>query len=76
MKKEIKIFLIILGFFLGVIILDTLQAKILVNSPIMHIRKYYDKGKINYIDKGLLIDYCKYTNGKERVLFVWEKRTY
>ena len=76
MKKEIKIFLIILGFLLGVTILDTLQAKILVNSPIMHIRKYYDKGEINYIDKGLLIDYYKYTNGKERVLFVWEKRTY
>ena len=76
MKKEIKIFFIILGFLLGVTILDTLQAKILVNSPIMHIRKYYDKGEINYIDKGLLIDYYKYTNGKDMVLFVWEKRTY
>ena len=41
MKKSLKITLIVLGILLGIIILDTLQAKVFDNSPIIKLRETY-----------------------------------
>ena len=76
MKKGLKITLIVLGILLGIIVLDTLQAKIFDNSPIFKIRENYDKGLIDYIDRGLLVNHYKYVNGNEMTIFFWENTTY
>lgn len=41
MKKSLKITLIIIGVFVGLIILDTTQAIVFNNSPIIRITKTY-----------------------------------
>ena len=42
MKKSLKITLIVLGVLVGVILLDTLQAKVFDNSPLIKIRKNFE----------------------------------
>lgn len=58
MKKGLKVTLIILGFLVGIIVLDTLQAKIFKNSSIISWKQKLDGD--SYVDKGLLINtfYC------------------
>jgi len=54
---------IIIGIIIGIILLDSLQALVFDNSPILKIREYYNGGDLYYKDKGLLVDtYCG-TNG-------------
>ncbi len=58
MKKVGKIFLIVIGTLIGIIILDTAQARIFKNSPIISWKeKQYGD---SYVDKGILMDtyYC------------------
>ena len=55
MKKVIKILLIIFVIFFTVILIDTAQAKILDNSPIIKVRYNRDDGNVDYVDKGVLI---------------------
>ena len=66
MKKGLKITLIVLGVLVGIIILDTLQAKIFDNSPFIKIRKDYNDGDVKYIDKGLFVNHY-YCNNNEKV---------
>lgn len=58
MKKSIKIVVIILCIMLGCIILDTCQAYILKNSPIISHKE--NLGGDNYVARGILVDtyYC------------------
>ncbi len=77
MKKGLKIIFIVLGVLIGIIVVDTLQAKIFNNSPIIHAREYYhNAGGTNYIDRGIFVNYYKYSNGKGQTLFVWDNVTY
>ncbi|MBE5820400.1 MAG: hypothetical protein E7310_06285 [Clostridiales bacterium] len=58
-----KKILIIIGIIIGIILLDSIQALVFDNSPILKIREYYNGGDLNYKDKGILVDtYCG-TNG-------------
>lgn len=55
MKKLKMIFMIVLG----VILLDTWQAFVFDNNPIIKIREYYRDSEVKYVDRGLLVDtYC------------------
>lgn len=58
-KKYLKIALIIIGVIVGIILIDTLQARIFKNSPIISIRKELEDDD-SYVDRGILIDtyYC------------------
>ena len=58
MKKVIKIMLLIVGILVIVIILDTLQARLFKNSPIIHWKQSLDGN--SYVDRGILVDtyYC------------------
>ncbi len=58
MKKFIKIMLLIVGILVIVIILDTLQARLFKNSPIIHWKQVLDGN--SYVDRGILVDtyYC------------------
>ena len=66
MKKSLKITLIVLGVLASVIMLDTLQAKVFDNSPLLKIRDNLDGGALNYIDKGIFVDHY-HCNNNEKV---------
>jgi len=59
MKKYIKISLIVLLIIIGIILVDTLQAKIFKNSPLISIKESLEDSD-SWVDKGLIIDtyYC------------------
>lgn len=61
MKKGLKITFIVLGVLLGIVVLDTLQAKFFDNSPLIKIRKDFKDGYVQYMDKGIFVNhyYCK-----------------
>lgn len=58
MKKSIKIILIILPLIVFFIFIDTIQAIVLKNSPLISLKE--NLGEKNYIKKGLLVNvyYC------------------
>lgn len=59
MKKSVKITLIVVGILVSIILLDTLQARILKNSPIISWKEeWFDS--YSYVDRGILMDtyYC------------------
>ncbi len=64
MKKTLKVFLIIIGVLVGIVALDTLQAKIFNNSPLFKIRETIYGDDAYYVDKGLLVNHyhCKNEN--------------
>ena len=66
MKKSLKITLIVLGVLIGIIFLDTLQAKIFNNSPLLKMRDNLDGGSLDYVDKGLFVNYY-HCNNSEKV---------
>lgn len=68
MKKNLKITLIVLIVLVGLVVLDTLQAKILNNSPLLKIRKNLNGDSTYYIDKGLLVNHYHCTNEEEKTL--------
>ena len=77
MKKSLKITFIVLGVLVGLIAIDTLQAKIFDHSPIIHVRKYYHNANgVYYIDQGIFVNYYKYVGRKGQTLFVWDDVTY
>ena len=59
MKKLIRVILIIIGTLVGIILLDTLQARIFKRSPIISWKVELEDDD-SYVDKGILVDtyYC------------------
>ena len=76
MKKNIKIALIIIGILVSIILLDTLQAKVFDNKPIIKIVEYYDGGNLYQKHKGILVDTYVYTDGSQKAFYKWTTRTY
>ncbi len=73
MKNIVKIILVILTLFLLLIFVDSLQAKMFNNSPIIHKREHYQEyNSIKYIDKGILVIHYQYNDGKRNTYFNWE----
>ena len=64
MKKSLKITLIVIGVLVGIIAIDTLQAKIFDNSPLLKIRDNLDGGTIDYIDKGIFVNHYHCNNNE------------
>ena len=73
MKKSTKIILTILSTLLAIIIIDTIQAKLFSNSPLIKIRKNLDGGILDYIDNGILVKSYSYINNEKVTVFNWEK---
>ena len=65
MKKGLKIALIVIGVLVGIITLDTLQAKIFDNSPLLKIRDNLDGETLDYIDKGIFVNHYHCTNNEK-----------
>ena len=69
MKKGLKIFLIILLVLIGIVAIDTIQAIVFNNSPILHIREHINKcNEKDYIDKGIIVNYYN-CNNESKTLF-------
>ena len=69
MNKGLKITLIILGVMVGIIVLDTLQALLFDNSPVIKIRENINGGSTYYIDKGLFVNHYYCANKEENTVF-------
>lgn len=74
MKKYGKTILIIMGILLIFLIIDTLQSKLLNNSPLIKITKNIDGGTLDKLDVGILTKtyYCK---DIKKTIFRWEEYT-
>lgn len=59
MKKSSKIILIVVLLIVGIIVIDTIQAKIFNNSPIISFKEKLEDSD-SWVDKGILINtyYC------------------
>lgn len=64
MKRIIKNICIGLLVFVFIIIIDSVQAMWLNNSPLIKIREDYNGGNLYCIDRGILVDTYYGTNGK------------
>lgn len=73
MNKNLKITLIIFGILLGIVLLDTMQAKIFNNSPIIKITKTYSD--FHKKDIGILVETNIYEGVTKQTLFKWEATT-
>ena len=71
MKKTLKNILIILVILVGVIALDTIQAKAFNNKPIIKIIKDYNGGNLYQKHKGIFVDTYVYTDGSQKTYFNW-----
>lgn len=73
MKKSVKVIIIVLAVLIGILIVDTIQAKLFNNKPILKIVEYYNGGNIYQKDKSILVDTITCTNGDKHTIFKWEK---
>ena len=76
MEKIIKKILIVIAIVIAVILLDTMQALIFNNSPIIHTRRYRedDIDIIHYVDRGIFADHYVYRDGRSKTLSKWAIR--
>ena len=74
MKKKIKLILIITGIILSIIILDTIQARILKNSPLIS-KKEQLPNNASWVDKGILMDTYYCIKEKDIVTVSWHFKT-
>jgi len=65
MKRIIKNICIGLCIFIFIIIIDSIQAMWLNNSPLIKIREDYNGGDLYCVDRGILVDTYYGTNGKK-----------
>ena len=70
MKKAFKIILFIV---IGIIFLDTFQAKIFNNSPFLKVVENYKEGNLLRKDKGILVDTYVFKDGEKVTAYKWEK---
>lgn len=69
MKKSLKLTLIVLGVLVGIIAVDTTQAIVFNNSPILHIREYINRcNEKDYIDNGIIVNHYL-CNNESKTLF-------
>lgn len=71
MKKVFKISLISILVIVGSILIDTLQAKVFKNSPIISWSKKLEDGD-SWVDKGILIDTYYCTKEQDIVTVSWK----
>lgn len=74
MKKYKKIILTIIAVVIGLIILDTLQARILKNSPLISWKENLED-KDSWVDRGIIIDTYYCTKEQDIVTISWKFKT-
>lgn len=74
MKKKIKISLIVVVVLVGVILVDTLQARVLKTSPLISWKENLSDND-SWVDKGILMDTYYCTKEKDIVTVSWHFKT-
>jgi len=73
MSKDVKIFLIIIIVLLVFILIDSVQAKLFNNRPILKLVEDYNGGNLYQKDKGIFVYTYIFTDGTQKTVFRWEK---
>lgn len=73
MSKGIKIFLIVILAVLVFVLIDSIQAKLFNNRPILKLVEDYNGGNLYQKDKGIFVYTYIYTDGTQKTVFRWEK---
>lgn len=73
MKKSFKITLIVIGVVVGIILLDTAQAIIFNNSPIIKVTKTYSS--VQRKDIGVFVETYIFDGITKRTYFKWGAHT-
>lgn len=68
MNKTLKAIIITLVLIVLVILLDTIQALVFNNSPILSMMEHYNGGNLYRKDKGILVDTYNCVNGKKHTV--------
>lgn len=68
MNKTLKIIIITIVTIVLVILIDTIQALVFNNSPILKIMEHYNGGALYCIDRGILVDTYKCVSGKRHTV--------
>ena len=71
MKKNVKIILIVVGVLIGLVLLDTLQARILKHSPIISWKEELSDDD-SWVDRGILMDTYYCTREQDIVTMSWK----
>lgn len=71
MKKIIKVFLIVIVISIVIIILDTLQARIFKNSPLISWKEELEDSD-SWVDRGILIDTYYCTKEEDIITVSWK----
>lgn len=74
MKKKIKNSIIIISVIIIMILLDTIQAIIFKNSPVLSLRDIY-KDNTSYVDRGILINTYYCVQEQDIVTVSWHFKT-
>ena len=72
MKKILKIFFIILIVLIVIILVDTIQAKVFNNRPILKTTKYYNDRHVYQMDTGILVYTYILNDNTQETVFKWE----
>ena len=76
MKKIVKFIGILIIIAVVVILVDTIQAKVFDNSPVLKVTENNDGGSLDRIDKGIFVDTYVFADGEKHTVFKWEDYTY
>lgn len=74
MKKVIRVILIVIIVIMALILLDTLQARIFKNSPIISWKEEVEDND-SWVDRGILLDTYYCTKEKDIVTVTWKFKT-
>lgn len=74
MEKSVKIILIIVGVLVGIVLLDTLQARIFKHSPIISWKEELEDND-SWVDKGIIIDTYYCTKEQDILTVSWHFKT-
>ena len=70
MKNMKKIVLVMLLIIIGIVIIDTIQARIFKNSPIISIREELEDSD-SWVDRGIILDTYYCTKERDIVTVTW-----
>lgn len=73
MKKNVKIILIVVGVLIGIILFDTLQARILKHSPIISWKEKLEDDD-SWVDRGIILDTYYCTREQDIVTVSWKSK--
>lgn len=74
MRKILKVSLLIIVILIGIVLLDTLQARLFKNSPFISWKENLEDDD-SWVDKGILIDTYYCTKEKDIVTVSWKFKT-